>query len=62
MRVYKVTSAKKTLIVAAHNSFQAIQVSGFKGSAEATEVNITEPVVICQESTQTEKSDSTLEK
>ena len=58
MRVYKVTSAKKTLIVAAHNPLQAIQVSGFKGTAEANEVNITEPVVICQEHTPTEKSDS----
>jgi hypothetical protein len=62
MRVYKVTSAKKTLIVAAHNSLQAIQVSGFKGISEASEVNITEPIIICQESTPTEKSDSTLGK
>jgi len=54
MRVYKVTSEKKTLIVAAHNPHQAEQVSKFKKPI-VVEVNIYEPVVICQENTQTEK-------
>lgn len=46
MRVYKVENNKKTLIVAAHNPYQAKQVSKLK-DATAEEINIQEPVIIC---------------
>ena len=55
MRLYKVTSEKKTLIVAAHNQHQAGQVSGFKKVEAVEEINIAEPVIVWQESTPTEK-------
>lgn len=45
MRVYKVENNKKTLIVAAHNPYQAKQVSKLK-DATAEEINIQEPVII----------------
>ena len=54
MRLYKVTTDKKTLIVAAHTPHQALQISGFK-NALTEEVNIAEPIVVWQESTPTEK-------
>lgn len=55
MRLYKVTSEKKLLIVAAHNPHQAGQVSGFKKVEAVEEINIAEPIIVCQESTPTEK-------
>ena len=55
MRLYKVTSEKKSLIVAAHNPHQAGQVSGFKKVETVEEINIAEPVVVCQENIPTEK-------
>ena len=55
MRLYKVTSEKKSLIVAAHNPHQAGQVSGFKKVEAVEEINIAEPIIVCQESTPTEK-------
>ena len=54
MRIYRVTSEKKTLIVAAHNPHQAEQVSQLK-KATIEEINIAEPVIVCQENTQTQK-------
>ena len=54
MRLYKVTSEKKTLIVAAHNPHQAEQVSQLK-KITVEEINIAEPVVVWQESIPTEK-------
>lgn len=45
MRVYQVKNKKETLIVAAHNPNQALQVSKFK-TAIVEEVNIKEPVII----------------
>ena len=54
MRLYKVTSEKKSLIVAAHNPHQAEQVSQLK-KVTVEEINIAEPIVACQESTPTEK-------
>ena len=61
MRIYRLTTDKKTLIIAAHTPHQALQVSGFK-QARTEEVNITEPIIVCQENTQMAKSASTLEK
>ena len=58
MRIYKVKTAKTTLIVASHTPYQALQICGLK-NATASEVNIVEPVIICQEATQTAKLDST---
>ena len=55
MRLYKVTSEKKTLIVAAHNPHQAAQESKFKKECKVEEIDITEPTIVCQESTPTEK-------
>jgi hypothetical protein len=55
MRLYNVTDGKKKKIVAAHNPHQAGQVSGFKKVEVVEEINIAEPVVVWQESTQTEK-------
>ena len=55
MRLYKVTSEKKTLIVAAHNPHQAAQESKFKKECTVEEIDITEPTIVCQESTPTEK-------
>ena len=54
MRLYKVTSEKKTLIRAAHNPHQAEQVSQLK-KVTVEEINIAEPIVVWQESTPTEK-------
>ena len=54
MRLYKVTSEKKTLIVASHNPHQAEQVSQLK-KITVEEINIAEPVVVWQESIPTEK-------
>ena len=54
MRLYKVTSEKKTLIVAAHTPHQAEQVSQLK-KVTVEEINIAEPIVVWQESTPTEK-------
>ena len=54
MRLYKVTSEKKSLIVAAHTPHQAEQVSQLK-KVTVEEINITEPVIVCQENTQTAK-------
>ena len=58
LRIYRVTSEKKSLIVAAHNPHQAEQVSEFKKITSVEEVNISEPVLlleICLENTPTEK-------
>ena len=54
MRLYSVTDGKRKKIVAAHNPHQAEQVSQLK-KATIEEINITEPVIVCQESTPTEK-------
>lgn len=54
MRLYKVTDGKKTKIVAAHNPHQAEQVSQLK-KVTVEEINIAEPVVVCQEITPTAK-------
>lgn len=54
MRIYKVTSEKKSLIVAAHNPHQAEQVSQLK-KVIVEEINIYDPVIVCQENTQTAK-------
>ena len=54
MRIYRVTSEKKSLIVAAHTPHQAEQVSQLK-KVTVEEINIAEPVVVWQESTPTEK-------
>ena len=54
MRLYNVTSEKKSLIVAAHNPHQAEQVSQLK-KVTVEEINIAEPVVVWQGSTPTEK-------
>jgi hypothetical protein len=62
MRLYQVKSENKVRYVAAHNPHQAGQISKFKKITTVEEINISEPVLlleICQESTQTEKSDST---
>ena len=54
MRLYKVTSEKKSLIVAAHTPHQAEQVSQLK-KVTVEEINIAEPVIVCLENTQTAK-------
>ena len=54
MRLYKVTSEKKSLIVAAHTPHQAEQVSQLK-KVTVEEINIAEPVIVWQETTLTEK-------
>ena len=54
MRLYNVTDGKKKKIVAAHTPHQAEQVSQLK-KVTVEEIDITEPVVVCQESTPTEK-------
>ena len=46
MRIYQVKNKKDTLIVAAHNQYQAKQVANLK-DATAEEINIQEPVIIC---------------
>ena len=46
MRIYQVKNKKDTLIVAAHNPYQAKQVAKLK-DATAEEINIKEPVIIC---------------
>jgi hypothetical protein len=58
MRVYRVKKGNKSLIVAAHNPHQAGQVSKLT-DAEILEINIVDPVIICQENTPTGKSVST---
>ena len=55
MRLYNVTDGKKKKIVAAHNPHQAGQVSGFKKVEAVEEIDITEPTIVCQENTPTEK-------
>lgn len=55
MRLYNVTDGKKKKIVAAHDPHQAGQVSGFKKVETVEEINIYEPVIVWQETTQTEK-------
>lgn len=59
MRIYQVKTETNKLIVAAHNKHQAQQVSGFKKVVSVEEINIYEPVIIWQESTQMAKSVST---
>ena len=54
MRLYKVTADKKTLIVAAHTPHQAEQVSQLK-KVTVEEINISEPIIVCQENIQTAK-------